>query len=91
MHVHMHRGEYYMVKTISISDEVYEKLKKMKLEGESFSDVINRLIERRTKISDIAEMNILTEEEAKKIEELLKKLREERIKMKKERLLELMR
>jgi len=80
-----------MVKTISISDEVYEKLKKMKLEGESFSDVINRLIERRTKISDIAEMNILTEEEAKKIEELLKKLREERIKMKKERLLELMR
>jgi len=83
-----------MVKTISISDEVYEKLKKMKLEGESFSDVINRLIERRTKISDIAEMNILTEEEAKKIEELLKKLREERIKMekeRKERLLELMR
>ncbi len=82
-----------MVKTISISDEVYEKLKKMKLEGESFSDVINRLIERRTKISDIAEMNILTEEEAKKIEELLKKLREERIKMekeRKERLLELM-
>lgn len=56
-----------MVKTISISDEVYEKLKKMKLEGESFSDVINRLIERRTKISDIAEMNILTEEEAKKL------------------------
>ena len=90
----MHRGEYYMVKTISISDEVYEKLKKMKLEGESFSDVINRLIERRTKISDIAEMNILTEEEAKKIEELLKKFREERIKMekeRKERLLELMR
>jgi len=80
-----------MVKTISVSDEVYEKLKKMKLEGESFSDVINRLIERRTKISDIAEMNILTEEEAKKIEELLKKIREERIKMKKERLLELMR
>ncbi|MEX2701680.1 MAG: antitoxin VapB family protein [Candidatus Baldrarchaeota archaeon] len=82
-----------MVKTISISDEVYEKLKKMKLEGESFSDVINRLIERRTKISDIAEMNILTEEEAKKIEELLKKLREERIKIekeRKERLLELM-
>jgi len=90
----MHRGEYYMVKTISISDEVYKKLKKMKLEGESFSDVINRLIERRTKISDIAEMNILTEEEAKKIEELLKKFREERIKMekeRKERLLELMR
>jgi len=83
-----------MVKTISISDEVYEKLKKMKLEGESFSDVINRLIERRTKISDIAEMNILTEEEAEKIEELLKKLREERIKIekeRKERLLELMR
>ncbi|MHA1583294.1 MAG: antitoxin VapB family protein [Candidatus Baldrarchaeia archaeon] len=66
----------------------------MKLEGESFSDVINRLIERRTKISDIAEMNILTEEEAKKVEELLKKLREERIKIEKEgkeRLLELMR
>lgn len=83
-----------MVKTISISDEVYEKLKKMKLQGESFSDVINRLIERRTKISDIAEMVILTEEEAKKIEELLREMRKKRRKLneeRKERLFELIR
>ena len=32
------------MKTISISDEVYEELVKLKREGESFSDVIKRLI-----------------------------------------------
>jgi len=36
------------MKTISIRDEVYEKLVEMKEEGESFSDVIEKLLRRKT-------------------------------------------
>ena len=35
-----------MVKTVSITDEVYKLLSNMKLEGESFSDTIARLATR---------------------------------------------
>ncbi|RLG99869.1 hypothetical protein DRO47_03015 [Candidatus Bathyarchaeota archaeon] len=34
-----------MVKTITIRDEVYRKLLAVKREGESFSDLLNRLVE----------------------------------------------
>ncbi|MEM0172636.1 MAG: antitoxin VapB family protein [Thermoproteota archaeon] len=34
-----------MTKTITIRDDVYEKLLKIKHEGESFSDLFERLIE----------------------------------------------
>lgn len=34
-----------MVKTITIRDDVYKKLLKVKREGESFSDLFERLIE----------------------------------------------
>ena len=36
------------MKTISIRDEVYNKLVEMKEEGESFSDVIEKLLRRKT-------------------------------------------
>jgi len=36
-----------MVKTITIKDEVYEELLKIKKAGESFSDVIMGLLKRR--------------------------------------------
>jgi len=32
-----------MVKTITVTKDAYDKLKKMKLDNESFSDVINRI------------------------------------------------
>ncbi len=35
------------MKTISIRDDVYNKLAEIKKEGESFSDVIERLLERK--------------------------------------------
>jgi len=41
------------VKTISISDEAYARLKSLKRRGESFSDVINRLTSRK-RLSEIA-------------------------------------
>ena len=42
-----------MAKTIAISDEVYELLRKVKLPGESFSDVIRRGFNRGVKLTDI--------------------------------------
>ena len=41
-----------MAKTIAISDEVYELLKKTRLPGESFSTTIRRNL-RKNKLSDI--------------------------------------
>lgn len=35
------------MKTISIRDDVYEKLLRLKLEGEGFSDVIEKLLTRK--------------------------------------------
>ncbi len=41
-------------KTISVTEEVYETLKKEKLPGESFSETITRLVKRRGKLTDCA-------------------------------------
>ena len=62
-----------MAKTIAISDEVYEMLSKAKMKGESFSDVIKRLLKRQ-KISDIPK--ILNEEEAETIMRLIEMQKE---------------
>ena len=51
-----------MAKTIAISDEVYELLRKSKLPGESFSTVIKRNL-RRGKISEIAGSSTLTKDD----------------------------
>lgn len=51
-----------LAKTIAVSNEVYEVLKKIKLPGESFSDVIMRLIKRRGSLLDIVGSNTVTEE-----------------------------
>ena len=40
-------------KTIAVSEEAYESLDKMKNEGESFTDVVKRLVKRR-KLADCA-------------------------------------
>ena len=40
-------------KTISVSEDVYELLKKMKLKGESFTETIRRLVRRR-RLADCA-------------------------------------
>mgnify|MGYP000619216249 CR=1 FL=1 len=57
-----------MAKTIAIADDVYDMLVKAKMKGESFSDVIRRLLKRQ-KISDIPK--ILNEEEAEEIKKLI--------------------
>ena len=51
-----------LAKTIAVSNEVYEVLKKIKLPGESFSDVIMRLIKRRGSLLDIVGSNTVAED-----------------------------
>ncbi len=42
-----------MARTIAVSDEVYDLLKKAQMPGESFSAVIKRSLKRSTKFSEI--------------------------------------
>ena len=59
-----------MARTIAISDEVYELLKRSKLPGESFSTVIRRGLRKR-KISELAGSGTLSTEDWAKARELL--------------------
>ncbi len=45
-----------MTKTISLSEDAYKTLKRQKLPGESFSDVVLRLCKTKAKPSDILPM-----------------------------------
>lgn len=70
-----------MSRTISISDEVYRKLKREKGE-KSFSEVILEKIESGGKISDVAGKNILTKDIVEKVKDDVEngsKVTEERI------------
>ena len=60
-------------KTISITEEAYERLRMKKEKNESFTDVINRITGKR----DIMEFaGILTDQEAEKIREHIQKRRQ---------------
>jgi len=59
-------------KTISVSDDAYARLKSRKKPGESFSDTINRLTERK-RLSEIA--GILDDEDIKVIKEAITSVR----------------
>ena len=53
-----------------ISDEVYEELKRLKKPGESFSDVIKKLLSsRKGGLLELAGSGTITEEGAKLLEE----------------------
>lgn len=62
-------------KTISVSEDAYELLKKMKLKNESFTETIRRLAKRR-RIMDCAGLwTDVPEEEMKALESSIKELR----------------
>ena len=70
----MHRsctGVTMSYKTISLRDDVYDSLVKMKRKNESFSDVISRLMYRRSLLDFAGRWADIPEE---KIEELVKEL-----------------
>ena len=59
-------------KTITISEEAYDRLKSKKEDNESFTDVINKLTRERS-LMEIA--GILSEDEADELEENIKESR----------------
>jgi len=62
-------------KTISVSEDAYDLLKKMKLKGESFTETIRRLAKRR-RIADCAGLwSDVPEEEMNAIMESIDELR----------------
>jgi len=62
-------------RTLSVTDDVYKRLKRLKLKGESFSDTIRRLTE-RARVSECAGMwGDLTPEELKAIESAISETR----------------
>lgn len=63
-----------MTKIISISDEAYEELKKLK-DGMSFTEIIMNITKEKKKCSLREFAGILSEEEGNK---MLKKIKEER-------------
>ena len=70
-----------MGKVIMLSDDVYKRLKMMKGPGESFSDVIERLLKYKPKLSEIAGSKTITIKDWRRVKESLKvreKLDEER-------------
>ena len=59
-----------MARTIAISDEVYELLKRSKLPGESFSTVIKRSLHKR-KLSEVAGSRTLSKDDWARAKERL--------------------
>lgn len=60
-------------KTITLLEEAYERLKSLKTEHDSFSDVVLRLTKRKPLT---AYVGLLTKDEAKKVEHIVKKGRQ---------------
>ena len=52
-----------MARTIAVSDDVYELLKKSKLPGESFSGVIRRGLKGRGNLADLAGRDTISKED----------------------------
>lgn len=68
---------FMATKTLTITEDAYERLHAMKEENESFSEVIRRLTT-KVKLSDFA--GLLTNEEAMRVKERIAKAREESVK-----------
>ncbi|MGD2248542.1 MAG: antitoxin VapB family protein [Candidatus Methanofastidiosia archaeon] len=64
-------------KTISITEDVYNILVLEKQKGESFSDVISRLVKRRSPLSDSFGKWKMTDEEIEEFQSELKKMWQE--------------
>ncbi len=62
-----------MAKTIAVSDDVYKKLKKARMPGESFSSTIRRSLESRPKLTDIVGSKTLTREDWEEAKKLIAK------------------
>ncbi len=64
---------YMMAKTIAVSDDVYKKLKKARMPGESFSSTIKRSLEMKPKLSDVVGTRTLSREDWRVAQRILAK------------------
>jgi len=62
-------------KTISIMEDVYERIKAIKSSNESFSDALRKLTNKGSIMEFAGAWNNISEEEAKKIEKKISELR----------------
>jgi predicted CopG family antitoxin len=69
-------GDYTGYKTIRLRDDVYENLVKMKARNESFSDVISRLMHRRSLLGFAGRWADIPEEKIKELTEELETMRD---------------
>ena len=73
---------FMSTKTVSLSEDAYNKLKSLKEDNESFSDVVRKV----TKTSNISKFHgVLSEDTADKIEKNIRKNREGNLKSHSER------
>ncbi len=75
-------------RNISVTDDVYELLTKMKLKNESFSDTIRRLAKRRDLTESAGAWSDVPEEEMKSFSEGISRLREKTLQSLREKPLE---
>ncbi|MHA2305736.1 MAG: antitoxin VapB family protein [Candidatus Hodarchaeales archaeon] len=61
-----------MAKNIAVTDDVYKVLNQLKLENESFSDVIKRLLPPKSMLSDIAGTKTFSYQEWSQIQDAFK-------------------
>ncbi len=61
-----------MAKNIAVTDDVYKVLNQLKLENESFSDVIKRLLPPKSMLSDIAGTKTFSYQEWSQIQNAFK-------------------
>ncbi len=65
-----------MGRVIMVTDEVYEALKRMKRGGESFSDVIKRLLKFKPRLTEIAGSKTISRKDWERVEKELSYQRE---------------
>lgn len=77
---------FMVTKTITITEHAYKLLLDAKLEGESFSQEITRIMTNGRKRSWREFVGVLSDETAEKMKSDLKKIKEKNLEMLKERL-----
>ncbi len=70
-----------MVKVISLSNEAYERLKRIK-EGKSFSEVVVELVDNKTREKDIMKFVGIWADRKKEVDKMKKMIEEDRKKFK---------
>lgn len=72
-----HKHMFMAIKTITITEDAYESIKRLKSAGESFSQLFLRISKQKMKVKDLLGAVKMTDEEYKELKRKTKKYREE--------------